>query len=155
MRDNVLGMASTAVVGGALALGLSAAQTPAQGQGEGATPPAAVLAAPTAITVTPDAIDCTEFTSLRTCRTTVFVRGGAATPPRDVRLGAILARGDGEDIAVKVTTECLAGCSGNLVHIDQDPGQAVRVTLELPQGWRNVLTPHVASGFLGVVNDSH
>jgi hypothetical protein len=145
-------MASTALVGGALALGLSAAQVP--GQGEGATTPSAVMTAPTAITVTPDAIDCIEFTSPQTCRTTVFVRGGTTTPRRDVRLGAILARGDGEDIEVKVMTECLAGCSGNVIHIDHEPGQAVRVTLELPQGWRNVLWPHVASGFIGVVNDA-
>jgi hypothetical protein len=144
------------VLGGALAVGVAASQGQPPGQTEGGTQPATVLTAPpTAITITPDAIDCTEFTSPRTCRTTIVVRGGPSTPQRAVTFGTVLARGDGDDIAVTVTIECSSGCSGSTVHLDTLPAVAVRLTLELPEGWRSVLSPQVASGFLGVDTENH
>lgn len=159
MRDSLMGIVSAVVLGGALALGLSAGQDVAQRQGETTTTATAsstpALPAATGYVITPEVVDCTEFTSPRRCRTTIFIRPGASAPVGGVRLRAVLARADGDDIAVDLSTECASGCSANTVHIVGEPATAVRVTFELPADWRAPWSPQVASGLLGIVSDKN
>ncbi len=157
MRDSFMGTASAFVLGGALALGLSAGQDAAQRQGEAATTTSSTptLPATSGYVITPDVVDCTEFTSPRHCRTTIFIRPGPSAPKRDVKLQAVLVRGDGDDFVAELSTECAKGCSTNSVHIEVEPAAAVRVTLELPANWRDVWSPQVATGFLGIVSDNN
>jgi hypothetical protein len=154
MRDRVLTLGSGVLLGGALALGAASGQEAASRTQDATTATNTTPSLPAGTyVITPDTIDCTEFISPHQCRTTIVIRPSSSAKRTDVRFKAILVTGDGDDAAATVSTECEKGCANDLVQFSGEPAKAVRVTLALPDKWRDLVPPQVGSGFLGIITD--
>jgi hypothetical protein len=155
MRNAIVGVASSLLLSGALGFSASTGQdppttAPAQGtQAEGGTGQRAPTAS---LTITPDAVDCSTFTTSSKCTGTIVIRPAQGTSGRSFRLAALLTSLEGKPVGITLEAEC-ATCRGDTIALGDDPAFAVQFTITLPDDWRGGLRPQVGTGVIGLVSD--
>lgn len=149
MRSILAGLAAGSLAAGAIVAGAgSLPATPLQSGT--ATPELPVLAAPSAMVMTPDVIDCSTFVSENTC-TGSFMLRPTKVIDKALQIKAVVTEPDGTPQAAKLTFTC-SECSA--AGLPQAPSVSVTYTLTLPEGWRKRSYPRVGTGLIGIVNDN-
>jgi hypothetical protein len=159
MRNGIIGVASSILLSGVVALGPAIGQSaePATQAGQAQTTeggggekpalqqPAAALS---------DNVDCSRFTSPQTCEGHFVIRSTEALRKQPLFLKAVLATPDGAAVPVFLEARC-EGCSVDRVPLGTAPAVVVPFTLTLPRDWSNEWPPRVATGLIGFASASN